>query len=250
MDHVEMEELLEELENKDIIKKYAVDGKFYGAIRNFRVFQHPRFPKYKHPMPKNYRNYVSLTDEITVTEGVKETPLQRNVVMDIAKEASLPPKSSSCSKEELREVKSNTKDICPAKNAETIPYEEIIEDLNLKAGTNYKHTSRASRDLIKARWNEGWRIEDFKKVHSHQVAKWKGDTKMSEYLRPVTLYRASKFESYLNSTGPKEKEVCCMCKIPASHSFNGRTYCRECYPWEKDYVDAEGNPSVSQGDVQ
>ncbi|MBT9165328.1 MAG: hypothetical protein DDT23_01345 [candidate division WS2 bacterium] len=30
-------------------------------------------------------------------------------------------------------------------------------------------------------------------------AKWKGDPKMDRFLRPVTLYQASKFESYLNS---------------------------------------------------
>jgi len=40
-------------------------------------------------------------------------------------------------------------------------------------------------------------------VHEHQAAKWKEDTKMAEYLRPVTLYCASKFEGYLNSP-PKE----------------------------------------------
>jgi hypothetical protein len=35
-------------------------------------------------------------------------------------------------------------------------------------------------------------------VIDNQVSAWKDDAKMNEYLRPATLFAASKFEGYLN----------------------------------------------------
>lgn len=76
-------------------------------------------------------------------------------------------------------------------------YKDIVEYLNKIAGTNYKHTTRKTRDLIKARINEGFTIDDFKKVIDIKTAEWKDDPKMSKYIRPETLF-SNKFEGYLN----------------------------------------------------
>ena len=81
--------------------------------------------------------------------------------------------------------------------SETILYQEIIDYLNLNAGTSYTHTSQATRKEIRARWNEGHRLEHFKRVIDNKIASWMG-TKWQAYLRPSTLFRASKFEGYLN----------------------------------------------------
>ena len=78
---------------------------------------------------------------------------------------------------------------------------EIIDYLNLKANTNYKYTTSKTQTLIKARYNEGFIIDDFKRVIDNKVSEWK-DTDMAKYLRPETLF-GTKFESYLNQ---KEKE--------------------------------------------
>lgn len=79
-----------------------------------------------------------------------------------------------------------------------IPYEEIINDLNQKTGKHFRVTDD-TRKLIRARWNEGFRFEDFQAVHSNMSAKWLHNPEMEQYLRPSTLYRASKFEGYLNA---------------------------------------------------
>lgn len=100
---------------------------------------------------------------------------------------------------EVLNVKDKAKVLCPAKNAEPIPYGKIITDLNLKAGKNFKPSSEATRELIRARWGEGWRLDDFKKVHTHQSDNWKDDPEWDKYLRPKTLYRRSNFEGYLNA---------------------------------------------------
>ena len=78
---------------------------------------------------------------------------------------------------------------------------EIIDYLNLKANTNYKYTTSKTQTLIKARCNEGFIIDDFKRVIDNKVSEWK-NTDMEKYLRPETLF-GTKFESYLNQ---KEKE--------------------------------------------
>ena len=74
----------------------------------------------------------------------------------------------------------------------------IVLDLNEILGKNYKPTSKPTRDLIKARLKEGFTLEDFKTVHRKMLRAWAHDAKMCKYLRPGTLYRASKFEGYLN----------------------------------------------------
>ena len=88
--------------------------------------------------------------------------------------------------------------------SETIPYVEIIDYLNSKCSKHYKHSNRIAREKIRARWNEGFRLEDFKLVIDVKAHEWVNDTEMNKYLRPDTLF-GSKFEIYLNSVAPKQK---------------------------------------------
>ena len=53
--------------------------------------------------------------------------------------------------------------------------------------------------------NEGFTVDDFKKVIDNKSAEWGKDSKMSKYLRPETLF-GTKFESYLNQTAVKTKK--------------------------------------------
>lgn len=75
---------------------------------------------------------------------------------------------------------------------------QIVDHLNEKAGTKYMASSRATVELIKARLNERWTVEDHIKVIDNMTAAWKGDPKMEEYLRPSTLFARAHFEEYLN----------------------------------------------------
>lgn len=82
--------------------------------------------------------------------------------------------------------------------SESIPYKEIIDYLNQKTGAHYKQSSKANRRLIKARWDEDYRLDDFKKVIDNKAFDWQNDSKMWKYMRPATLFSASKFDNYLN----------------------------------------------------
>lgn len=81
--------------------------------------------------------------------------------------------------------------------AERIPYKQIIDYLNEKANKSFKHTAVANKKVIKARWNESYRLDDFKHVIDTKVQQWLTNDEMSQYLRPATLF-SNKFDSYLN----------------------------------------------------
>ena len=78
-----------------------------------------------------------------------------------------------------------------------IPYKEIVDYLNSKTGKNYRPTTAKTKDLIKARCNEGFTLDDFKRVIDNKVIDWSNNDRMSKYLRPETLF-SNKFEGYLN----------------------------------------------------
>ncbi|CAJ1227089.1 hypothetical protein LZY01_23700 [Levilactobacillus zymae] len=84
----------------------------------------------------------------------------------------------------------------PAK-AEQFPWESIIDYLNLKTGKHFRHTPTNKRTIM-ARHKEGATAEDMRLVIDNQCALWLKDSKMNRYLQPSTLFRASKFEGYLN----------------------------------------------------
>lgn len=83
-------------------------------------------------------------------------------------------------------------------------YREIVEYLNEKAGTDYKASTKATRKKITARLNEGFTVEDFKRVIDIKTSEWLDNPKMAEYLRPLTLF-GSKFEGYLQQKNVKPK---------------------------------------------
>ena len=81
-------------------------------------------------------------------------------------------------------------------NSTTKIVKEVVDYLNLKLKTNYKYTTAKTRDKIIARINEGFTLEDFKRVIDIKFIEWKG-TEFEKFLRPETLF-GNKFESYLN----------------------------------------------------
>ena len=77
-----------------------------------------------------------------------------------------------------------------------IPFAEIIAHLNQKASKQFRNVA-SNQKLIKARWDEGYKLDDFKKVIDTKTSQWKNVFEMEEYLRPKTLF-GHKFDQYLN----------------------------------------------------
>ena len=89
------------------------------------------------------------------------------------------------------------------KEREKEKYISIIQHLNEKAGTKYKHSSKKTQTCIHARLAEGYSVDDFKTVIDKKCADWIG-TDYEMYLRPETLF-GTKFESYLNAKVTKKQ---------------------------------------------
>ncbi|MBA8777665.1 conserved phage C-terminal domain-containing protein [Staphylococcus schleiferi subsp. coagulans] len=88
-----------------------------------------------------------------------------------------------------------TKDILSG-NPTAYPYRDVIEYLNKQTGKQYKSTTKKNQTVIRARTDEGFTLDEFKRVIDNKVSEWKG-TDMEKYLRPETLF-GTKFEGYLN----------------------------------------------------
>ncbi|KAK9680652.1 Conserved phage C-terminus [Popillia japonica] len=89
----------------------------------------------------------------------------------------------------------------------TYPYKEVIDYLNQAAGKQFKSSTEATKKYIRARFNEGNTLDDFKRVIDTKTAEWnaepeKGQKDMRQYLRPKTLF-GTNFESYLNQEPQK-----------------------------------------------
>nr|DAR23684.1 MAG TPA: replication initiator protein [Caudoviricetes sp.] len=85
-------------------------------------------------------------------------------------------------------------------------YKEIISYLNEMTKSSFRATNKSTQKLIDARLNEGYSVSDLKLVikdktdewmHKVGVPDWQKDKDMTKYLRPSTLFKASKFEEYL-----------------------------------------------------
>lgn len=90
----------------------------------------------------------------------------------------------------------------------SIPYQEILNYLNEKADKNFNHKAESHRKLIRARWNEGYTVENFKTVIDNKVSQWLGKfdkegNSLDQYLRPSTLFSLKHFDNYLNETVSK-----------------------------------------------
>lgn len=73
---------------------------------------------------------------------------------------------------------------------------EVLEHLNKMAGKRYTAT-KTNLNFITARLGEGNSVIDLKRVIELKTHEWSKDPKMNTYLRPETLFNATKFQTYI-----------------------------------------------------
>ena len=79
------------------------------------------------------------------------------------------------------------------------PVKAIIGYLNEKAGTDFRSSTQATIRLLNSRWQEFDNIKQYLFVIDYVCANWLRDEKMAPYVRPATIFQASKFEGYLEN---------------------------------------------------
>lgn len=188
---------INDLLTKSAIKSYYIDDKYYKWITDTMIYSDLPFLNLKERGIENRLlnlNKLGFIERITKADNnlVKRTYTRvtekyyslkyDNSNYDFEKEALLE-KQKEMNKKENQKKKE-------------IPFNEIIDYLNKKADTHYRHSNQLARKHISARWNEDYSIDDFKKVIDNKCNEWLG-TDYEKYLRPDTLF-GTKFAIYLN----------------------------------------------------
>jgi len=163
-DNHNIDTALTHLHDAGFITRYEVDRKKYIQINTFEKHQHCHIKESESTIPAPCKTGASTPLSLTVTGTVTDT------------------------------VTGTSTDPLSGKP----DFEGVISYLNQKINQNYRATGKGTKKLILARWNEGFNLDDFKKAIDNMTGKWLTDPKMSQYLRPVTLF-GEKFESYLNA---------------------------------------------------
>lgn len=145
-----------------------------------------------------------------------------------AKQRALIEKSSDKSSERTSDVAVSDIDKEEDKEKDNniyVPYKEIISYLNEKTGKKLRWDVKSNQKEIKARFNEGYTLDDFKTVIDKKYNEWgrkptkeelqRGVNDMRIYLRPKTLF-GSNFDVYLNQEQTEKMPA----KPPVSRNLN------------------------------
>lgn len=145
-----------------------------------------------------------------------------------AKQRALIEKSSDKSSERTSDVAVSDIDKEEDKEKDNniyVPYKEIITYLNEKTGKKLRWDVKSNQKEIKARFNEGYTLNDFKTVIDKKYHEWgrkptkeelqRGVKDMRIYLRPKTLF-GSNFDDYLNQEQTEKMPA----KPPVSRNLN------------------------------
>lgn len=76
-DNADVSALLAELEAAGVVRNYEMEGRQYGAIRNFRRHQRPKTPNNVHPITPDIGNYIGPPAKISEKDGGKRTSFPR-----------------------------------------------------------------------------------------------------------------------------------------------------------------------------
>lgn len=140
------------------------------------------------------------TDAETIVSALKEL-IEKDFLIDASgalatrKQDAMPEKSRE---EKSRETTLSEKSVREnKKNADVL---EVLDFLNEKVGRRYRPVP-ANASLISARLREGATVAECRQVIARKAREWKG-TDQDKYLRPATLFNATKFAQYVGELVP------------------------------------------------
>ena len=163
----------------------------------------------------NYKKYRHLVDSETVREQNRERQRRHRSSRSVTDVNNNVTSSNSESRYAEAEVEVDVKNKTtlsgsppdthpPAKlNGHTNTARSLLVFLNEKTGRNYQPV-KANLDMIVARLKEGATERQCRLVILRKFHDWGNDEKMTEYLRPATLFNRTKFAQYVGEI-PKEQ---------------------------------------------
>lgn len=131
-DNADAAALMNDLAAADTIKKFEIEGKQYGLIRNFCRYQRPKKPAYRHPFPAEFGTYAGLKQEST--EPVPHLSTTRP-------EKSPQREEEGGKREEIKEKK-DIREVARGKPSLEGPFEEFWRVYPKRSGANPKKPAR------------------------------------------------------------------------------------------------------------
>jgi len=166
-----LEAMIDELQAAGLLYAYQVDEKGYWQVTGWAAHQKIDKPTYRHPLPE------------TRVKAANSTRTGRVV-------------AEHSSSTRLRNGKESKGGNTLSGSPDVIT---ILDYLNEKTGKRYRAV-KANVALIAARLGEST-IDECRAVIDAKVEAWQHDDKMCQYLRPATLFNATKFANYVGELG-------------------------------------------------
>jgi uncharacterized phage protein (TIGR02220 family) len=186
-DDCDFNQITNNLEQSGLISTYSVAGQRYIKLLNFEKHQNPH---------KNERDGGSDIPDISERDDLANKNSNLKLVeINHDKDGTAPadslfPLTDSSSPSNTLSDKSDV-----SKNSAN----QILDHLNLKASRKFKDV-KANISIITARLKE-FSFEELIAVIDDRCLAWASDEKMHEYLRPETLFNATKCAGYVGSLG-------------------------------------------------
>jgi uncharacterized phage protein (TIGR02220 family) len=204
-DECNVDSLLNDLHSHGFILRYEVDGTRFIQVLAFSKHQNPHIKEAASNIPAPVEPGALPVQNEESTRKAEELPEQARLIPDSLNPLpdSLNPKEPLSGEPDVAdsETESETEDgELGAEVEESNDVQAILAHLNLRAGTRYRMVASNAR-LIRGRLAEGATVDEIKAVIDAKVKEWKGDRQWAKYLRPDTLFNATKFAQYVGQLG-------------------------------------------------
>lgn len=189
-----------QVETQEVKNTVYIDSKDLRNTKNTELYSDSKDTEKQEIESNNIKNTID-----TVNTRNRES-IENNIINSYITPYS-PPLSDET------ETQTETKTKTQRKTQITEIADRVVDYLNLKAGTAYRHGIAKTVSLVSARLKDGFTENDFTLVINKKCEDWNG-TDYARYLRPETLF-GTKFESYLNQVSQQNRNDSCS------------TYCSE-----------------------
>ena len=198
-DDCDVDALLQALHDRGLIQRYMVAEHRLIQVANFAKHQSPHHQERESRLPAPAS--LEATGERArgrpkASPGfIPDKPETSPGAIALIPDSLIP--------DSLKKDMSGKPDPNPARNpkpkADTTKCRQLLDYLNAKTGKAFR-PGAANLSLVSARLKDAT-PDEIRAVINAKVAEWAHDAKMAKYLRPETLFNATKFASYLGEIG-------------------------------------------------
>jgi uncharacterized phage protein (TIGR02220 family) len=187
--------LINELIKQRLIEEFTADGKKYWSVTGWKKHQRIEKPSYRYPSPPpsgsngGADGTPSPSQQTAIDEGSSTIP---GMLIEPS-----PPEWKGV--EGNLNALSGTPDAVPTKPPKQTyiaEANEVLAYLNQVVGAKFQPVP-ANLNLIASRLREGATVANAKAVIDRQHREWANHANMRKYLRPETLFGATKFAGYV-----------------------------------------------------